>query len=197
MLIIACPSSSHEAAETILPASVEEVRPRAASDRSVCHTSRRVHDHVSWWSSWRLCQCVLLLVTVCRYIISVNDDHVVPVLPYISDTGGKAPESCIFSLLLSIAALLGELTNSAAPVAGPWYQHTPPPPLSSWVHSYSQVPTIPSAASLWLQSTLQLVEWSTVCVWTASSTRATDSRLLPGEPLPPSILKVDLRKLWL
>ena len=55
------------------------------------------------------------MVTVCRYIISVNDDHVVSVLPYISDTGGKAPESCIFSLLLSIAALLGELTNSAAP----------------------------------------------------------------------------------
>ena len=44
----------------------------------------------------------------------MNDDHVVPALPYISDTGGKAPESCIFSLLLSIAAILGEMVTNRA-----------------------------------------------------------------------------------
>lgn len=51
----------------------------------------------------------MMLHMACRYIISVNDDHVKPFLPYISDTGGKVPESCIFSLLLSLAAFLGEL----------------------------------------------------------------------------------------
>lgn len=38
------------------------------------------------------------------FTISVIYDHVSPAFPYISDTGAFAPESCIFGLLLNIAA---------------------------------------------------------------------------------------------
>ncbi|XP_065058717.1 DNA damage-regulated autophagy modulator protein 1-like [Rhopilema esculentum] len=38
------------------------------------------------------------------YGMSVNSDHVNPLLPYISETGTTAPESCIFGLFLNIGA---------------------------------------------------------------------------------------------
>ena len=41
------------------------------------------------------------------YIVSVNDNHVTPGFPYISDTGGKPPESCIFALVCSISGIIG------------------------------------------------------------------------------------------
>lgn len=40
------------------------------------------------------------------YTVSVLTDHVPLVLPYISDTGSWAPESCIFGILLTLGALI-------------------------------------------------------------------------------------------
>lgn len=40
------------------------------------------------------------------YMISVSMHHVEPGMPYISDTGTYSPESCIFSQLLNVSALL-------------------------------------------------------------------------------------------
>lgn len=44
-----------------------------------------------------------------RYTISVQWEHVLPGFPYISETGTLSPESCIFTQLLNIAALLRKL----------------------------------------------------------------------------------------
>lgn len=44
---------------------------------------------------------------IITYIVSVNDNHVTPGFPYISDTGGKPPESCIFALVCSISGIIG------------------------------------------------------------------------------------------
>ncbi|XP_048513591.1 DNA damage-regulated autophagy modulator protein 2-like [Athalia rosae] len=50
---------------------------------------------------------ILIPVTfMITYTISVQWDHVVPGLPYISETGTLSPESCIFAQCLNIAALL-------------------------------------------------------------------------------------------
>lgn len=40
------------------------------------------------------------------YLIAVQQNHVYPVFPAISDTGTLPPESCVFSLLVNILALL-------------------------------------------------------------------------------------------
>ncbi|XP_039290347.1 DNA damage-regulated autophagy modulator protein 2 [Nilaparvata lugens] len=40
------------------------------------------------------------------YLIAVEQDHVYPLFPAISDTGALPPESCVFSLLVNILALL-------------------------------------------------------------------------------------------
>ena len=45
------------------------------------------------------------------YIVSVNDNDVTPGFPYISDTGGKPPESCIFALVCSISGIIGNHYN--------------------------------------------------------------------------------------
>ncbi|XP_019871581.2 DNA damage-regulated autophagy modulator protein 2 [Aethina tumida] len=44
------------------------------------------------------------------YGIAVLNDDVVPVFPYISDTGTWAPESCIFGLMLNLGALIMAVT---------------------------------------------------------------------------------------
>ncbi|CAE1313452.1 DRAM2 [Acanthosepion pharaonis] len=50
-----------------------------------------------------------LLTFITTYIIAVSQKHVTPYLPYISDTGSKSPESCIFGQLLNISTMLGFL----------------------------------------------------------------------------------------
>lgn len=46
--------------------------------------------------------CVGFLLT---YIIAVQQGHVTPDFPYISDTGGKAPESCVFSFVCGVGTI--------------------------------------------------------------------------------------------
>lgn len=54
---------------------------------------------------------VLSLVTfITTYIIAVEQKHVTPYLPYISDTGAKSPESCIFGQMLNISTMLAFAT---------------------------------------------------------------------------------------
>jgi hypothetical protein len=48
---------------------------------------------------------ITVLGFIVTYCISVALEHVTPDLPYISDTGGKPPESCIFSLVCNVAIL--------------------------------------------------------------------------------------------
>ncbi|XP_022184874.2 DNA damage-regulated autophagy modulator protein 2 [Nilaparvata lugens] len=51
--------------------------------------------------------CVIFPVTfIITFLIAVHVDDVFPGLPYISDTGTNPPESCIFSLLLNLCAVL-------------------------------------------------------------------------------------------
>ncbi|KAK5650442.1 hypothetical protein RI129_001471 [Pyrocoelia pectoralis] len=47
-----------------------------------------------------------LLTFIITYLISVLNGHVYPVVPYISDTGTKPPESCVFAQMLNIGAVL-------------------------------------------------------------------------------------------
>lgn len=51
-----------------------------------------------------------LLTFITTYIIAVSQKHVTPYLPYISDTGSKSPESCIFGQLLNISTMLAFAT---------------------------------------------------------------------------------------
>ncbi|XP_065835591.1 DNA damage-regulated autophagy modulator protein 2-like [Oscarella lobularis] len=50
-----------------------------------------------------------ILTFIICYIIAVKDGHVVPGFPYISDTGARVPESCIFGFLLNVVSILGFL----------------------------------------------------------------------------------------
>lgn len=51
--------------------------------------------------------CLITPLTfICTFVISVQNNHVFPLIPYISDTGAFFPESCVFSQFLNIAALL-------------------------------------------------------------------------------------------
>ncbi|KAL4224879.1 hypothetical protein ACF0H5_015575 [Mactra antiquata] len=43
---------------------------------------------------------------IITYSIAVANDHVEPGFPYISDTGTKSPESCVFGQLLNIGAVI-------------------------------------------------------------------------------------------
>ncbi|CAH8488038.1 unnamed protein product [Heterobilharzia americana] len=54
------------------------------------------------------CFFTLLAIITC-YFISLNNDHISPYFPYISDAGSRVPESCIFGQLLNMASLLGGL----------------------------------------------------------------------------------------
>ncbi|XP_075456750.1 DNA damage-regulated autophagy modulator protein 1 isoform X3 [Ascaphus truei] len=44
------------------------------------------------------------------YLISVLNGHVVPFVPYISDTGANPPESGVFGFMISVSAVLGAAT---------------------------------------------------------------------------------------
>uniref|UniRef100_A0A0L8FRN2 CWH43-like N-terminal domain-containing protein n=1 Tax=Octopus bimaculoides TaxID=37653 RepID=A0A0L8FRN2_OCTBM len=50
---------------------------------------------------------VTFLTFITTYVISVSNGHVTPYLPYISDTGAKSPESCIFGQLLTVSTIIG------------------------------------------------------------------------------------------
>ncbi|XP_059582427.1 DNA damage-regulated autophagy modulator protein 1 [Alligator mississippiensis] len=47
---------------------------------------------------------------IVSYVIAVLEGHVQPLVPYISDTGTKPPESGIFGFMINISALLGAVT---------------------------------------------------------------------------------------
>ncbi|XP_065536578.1 DNA damage-regulated autophagy modulator protein 1 isoform X2 [Lathamus discolor] len=47
---------------------------------------------------------------ITSYVIAVLEGHVEPLVPYISDTGTKPPESGIFGFMINISALLGVIT---------------------------------------------------------------------------------------
>ncbi|KAM9582341.1 DNA damage-regulated autophagy modulator protein 1 isoform 1-T1 [Guaruba guarouba] len=47
---------------------------------------------------------------ITSYVIAVLAGHVEPLVPYISDTGTKPPESGIFGFMINISALLGVIT---------------------------------------------------------------------------------------
>uniref|UniRef100_A0A8C8B741 DNA damage regulated autophagy modulator 1 n=1 Tax=Otus sunia TaxID=257818 RepID=A0A8C8B741_9STRI len=47
---------------------------------------------------------------IISYVIAVLAGHVKPLVPYISDTGTKPPESGIFGFMINISALLGVIT---------------------------------------------------------------------------------------
>ncbi|XP_056648851.1 DNA damage-regulated autophagy modulator protein 2-like isoform X1 [Diorhabda sublineata] len=48
----------------------------------------------------------LPITVIITYSVSVLTEHVRPILPYISDTGTWAPESCIFGIMVSIGAVM-------------------------------------------------------------------------------------------
>ncbi|XP_031358935.1 DNA damage-regulated autophagy modulator protein 2-like isoform X2 [Photinus pyralis] len=56
------------------------------------------------------CGWFILTVAV-TYLISVLNGHVYPLVPYISDTGTKPYESCVFGQMLNIGALLLGVNN--------------------------------------------------------------------------------------
>ncbi|KAG5875924.1 hypothetical protein JTB14_031168 [Gonioctena quinquepunctata] len=43
---------------------------------------------------------------IITYIVAVMTEHVRPILPYISDTGTWAPESCIFGMMLTLGGFM-------------------------------------------------------------------------------------------
>ncbi|KAM4748813.1 DNA damage-regulated autophagy modulator protein 1 [Rhinophrynus dorsalis] len=47
---------------------------------------------------------------IVSYIISVLTGHVLPFVPYISDTGTNPPESGVFGFMISVSAMLGAAT---------------------------------------------------------------------------------------
>ncbi|CAH1787701.1 unnamed protein product [Owenia fusiformis] len=49
---------------------------------------------------------ILCLTFIVTYVVSVQLGHVNPSFPFISDTGSRPPESCIFGQMLNIAAVL-------------------------------------------------------------------------------------------
>ncbi|XP_036369164.1 DNA damage-regulated autophagy modulator protein 1 isoform X1 [Octopus sinensis] len=53
---------------------------------------------------------VTFLTFITTYVISVSNGHVTPYLPYISDTGAKSPESCIFGQLLTFSTIIALFT---------------------------------------------------------------------------------------
>ncbi|XP_019860212.1 PREDICTED: DNA damage-regulated autophagy modulator protein 1-like [Amphimedon queenslandica] len=48
-------------------------------------------------------QCIGFIIT---YILAAYYGHLTPFFPYISNTGGKPPESCIFTLICSISSII-------------------------------------------------------------------------------------------
>ncbi|NXN97133.1 DRAM1 protein, partial [Rhinopomastus cyanomelas] len=49
---------------------------------------------------------------IISYAIAVLDGHVEPLVPYISDTGTKPPESGVFGFMINISAVLAVITMS-------------------------------------------------------------------------------------
>ncbi|XP_013385752.1 DNA damage-regulated autophagy modulator protein 1 isoform X1 [Lingula anatina] len=69
--------------------------------------NRTVLVRKSRWHLLPLALFIIMPVTfVVSYVVAVLNNHVYPAFPYISDTGSKAPESCIFGQLLNLCAVL-------------------------------------------------------------------------------------------
>ncbi|XP_051885804.1 DNA damage-regulated autophagy modulator protein 1 isoform X2 [Pristis pectinata] len=49
---------------------------------------------------------------IISFIIAVCNGHVVPFVPFISDTGTIPPESCVFGIMINFSAFLGAFTMS-------------------------------------------------------------------------------------
>ncbi|KAL5502284.1 hypothetical protein EMCRGX_G009030 [Ephydatia muelleri] len=47
---------------------------------------------------------IMALGFLTTYIVAVQNNHVTPYLPYISDTGRNPPESCIFTIICSVSS---------------------------------------------------------------------------------------------
>ncbi|XP_007893564.1 DNA damage-regulated autophagy modulator protein 1 [Callorhinchus milii] len=47
---------------------------------------------------------------IISYLIAVLTHHVAPLVPFISDTGTRIPERCVFGLMINISAFLGAAT---------------------------------------------------------------------------------------
>ncbi|KAK5650439.1 hypothetical protein RI129_001468 [Pyrocoelia pectoralis] len=55
--------------------------------------------------------CWFIITFTITYFISVFHEHVYPIFPYISETGSKPPESCIFGQMLNIGAVILGINN--------------------------------------------------------------------------------------
>ncbi|XP_069760521.1 DNA damage-regulated autophagy modulator protein 1 isoform X1 [Narcine bancroftii] len=68
------------------------------------------------WQALGICCLPILLVSwsavafIVSFVIAVTSGHVVPFIPFISDTGTMVPESCVFGLMINISAFLGTVT---------------------------------------------------------------------------------------
>ena len=47
-------------------------------------------------------------------MIAVAEQHVSPGFPYISDTGGKPPESCVFTFICCVSGMISKRNNTIA-----------------------------------------------------------------------------------
>ncbi|XP_073476425.1 DNA damage-regulated autophagy modulator protein 1 isoform X2 [Aquarana catesbeiana] len=70
---------------------------------------------MSWCTeSAALLPCILVVWSsaafIASYIFAVLEGHVVPFVPYISDTGTCIPESGLFGFMISVTAMLGAAT---------------------------------------------------------------------------------------
>ena len=50
-----------------------------------------------------------LIGWIITYTVSLNNGHIDPVLPFISHTGVKLPESALFTLIHSVSSVTGAL----------------------------------------------------------------------------------------
>lgn len=76
-----------------------------APRRHIPVVSRDIRHHVS--ETIRLLKRLLILLSY-RYVTAVNLGDVLPIFPYISDTGTFSPESCVFGQMLNTGAVLSE-----------------------------------------------------------------------------------------
>ncbi|KAM5172659.1 DNA damage-regulated autophagy modulator protein 1 [Mantella aurantiaca] len=70
---------------------------------------------MSWYTeSAALLPCILVVWSssafIASYIFALVEGHVVPFVPYISDTGTCIPESGVFGFMISVTAMLGAAT---------------------------------------------------------------------------------------
>lgn len=78
-------------------------RAAARSGDSSCSAPGCISPSFAWLP---VCSCVITVLTFAiTYSVAVMGGHVEALLPYISDTGTRPPESCVFTLGLSLLAI--------------------------------------------------------------------------------------------